>query len=55
MERLSRRGVIIGLVSQGGRGVGVRRVLDFVRVAGHVWRRRWVSWVQRGAGADVIC
>lgn len=55
MESWSMRGFIIGVVSQGGSGVGERRVFVFVKVEGQVWRRRWVSWVQRGAGADVIC
>lgn len=50
MPKVLNLGSMIGVVSQGGRGAA-RRVLVLVKDEGHVWRRRWVNWVQRGRGA----
>ena len=54
MPRESKRGSMIGEMSQGGSGEEMR-VFDFVKAEGQVWRRRWESWVQRGRGAVKIC
>jgi hypothetical protein len=45
---------MIGSVSQVGSG-DASSVLDLESADGHVWRRRWVSCVQRGSGTVVIC
>lgn len=42
---------MMGDTSHSGKGEA-RSVLLLVSGDGHVWRRRWDSWVQRGSGAD---